>query len=372
MKILELTNFSAGICGVWARVREEAERLSKKHEVVVFSSNFVKGNGDVRAKPEDRIGKVEIKRFKARKLGGESYMKWDFESVKSAVLEFKPDVIIAHSYRHKHTDFALDIGEKIGAKVFLVTHAPFVENDKTRSLLARIYLRFYYKKVVLKNIKKFNKVIAITKWEIPILEKLGVDKRKIEYIPNGIPELFFSQKKEKEENKILFLGRVAPVKNIETAIKAMRLVEDKKIKLEIVGPAEKDYLKKLTKLVKKHRLESRIVFSEGIFEIKEKIRKIDSCKIFVLPSKSEAMPQSLIEAMAREKIVIASDNKGAKELVENGKTGHLFRIGNSKELAGKINKVLSAKESEKIGDNAKKFVSQFSWDKIIKKIEGLI
>ena len=43
MKILELTNFSAGICGVWARVREEAVRLAKKHEVRVFSSNFVKG-----------------------------------------------------------------------------------------------------------------------------------------------------------------------------------------------------------------------------------------------------------------------------------------------------------------------------------------
>jgi len=38
MKILELCNFSAGICGVWARVREEATRLAERvNEVRVFS-----------------------------------------------------------------------------------------------------------------------------------------------------------------------------------------------------------------------------------------------------------------------------------------------------------------------------------------------
>src|SRR3989344_2822154 len=106
MKILELTNFSAGICGVWARVRDESLRLSKKHEVKVFSSNFVKGNGNVRAISDEKIGKVEIKRFDARKLGGESYMKWDFQNVRKEILKFKPEIIIAHSYRHKHTDLA--------------------------------------------------------------------------------------------------------------------------------------------------------------------------------------------------------------------------------------------------------------------------
>ncbi len=78
MKILELTNYSAGICGVWNRVKEEAARLSKKnHEVVVFSSNFTKGSDEI-AKSKDKIGGVLIRRFPARKLGGESFMKWDF------------------------------------------------------------------------------------------------------------------------------------------------------------------------------------------------------------------------------------------------------------------------------------------------------
>ena len=40
-----------------------------------------------------------------------------------------------------------------------------------------------------------DKIIAITRWEIPILIKLGVKKEKIAYIPNGIPDEFFKQKK---------------------------------------------------------------------------------------------------------------------------------------------------------------------------------
>ena len=44
MRILEVCPYSAGICGVWSRVSEEASRLSKLgNEVKVFSSNKTKG-----------------------------------------------------------------------------------------------------------------------------------------------------------------------------------------------------------------------------------------------------------------------------------------------------------------------------------------
>jgi len=104
--------------------------------------------------------------------------------------------------------------------------------------------------------------------------------------------------------------------------------------------------------------------------MKKKIEKIDSAKIFVLPSKTEAMPQSLIEAMAREKIVIASNNRGARELVSEGKNGYLFQIGNQKELAEKIDGALESK-NKNIQKQARKSVEKFSWDKVIKELEGL-
>jgi len=368
MKILELCIYSAGIDGVFARVKQESLLLSKAgHEVKIFSSNRTKGS-DKMAPAIDKINGIEIQRFPAKKLGGESFMSWNFES---AAFKFNPDVIIAHSYRHSHTIKALKIAKEIGCRVFLVTHAPFARQE--RSFLGKIAVWYYDNFIGKKTINQFDKIIAITKWEIPFLLALGAKKEKIKYIPNGIADEFFKIKRAKEQNKILFLGRIAPIKSIETIIQSLPYIKDN-IVLEIVGPAEQEYLKYLKNLIRQLKLENRILFYPAIYKTKEKIKKIDSAKIFILPSKSEGMPQSLIEVMAREKLVIASNNLASKDLIVNEKNGFLFEIGNYKSLVQTINKILAADKKEliKIRKSAKSSVAQFSWKNIIKKIEKLI
>jgi glycosyltransferase involved in cell wall biosynthesis len=364
MKILELTNYSAGICGVWARVKSEALELSKRgHNVRVFSSNLTKGSNKI-ANSEDSLGDIKIKRFPARQLGGESFMFWDFEK---QAINFKPDIIITHSYRHPHTTRALQIAKKINAKVFLVAHAPF-GRASTHSLIENITIKLYDLLIGRRTLNKFNKIITITQWENTYLHKLGVKREKITYIPNTIPDEFFKQKKSKEQNKILFLGRIAPIKDLETLILAFKNIRNKKIILEIVGPVEEKYLEKIKKLVRESNIEERVIFSDAIYKIKEKIRKIDSCKIFVLPSKSEGMPQSLIEAMARQKVVVSSDNQGAKEIIRDQKNGFLFKIGNARELTKKLDFALSKKQP-KVKIQARKSVENYKIKNLIKKLE---
>lgn len=369
MKILELTNYSAGVCGVWARVKEEAVRLARHgHEVRVYSSNLTKGSDEI-ANQHDKLERVKILRFSAKKLGGESFMKWDFER---EAISYAPDVIIAHSYRHIHTTKALDVARKIKCKVFLVTHAPFSEDDSERSFLATRFVRFYDKFIGPKIINKFDKIITITKWELPFLFRIGAERKRIVYIPNGIPEEFFSEKQGKEDmEKILFLGRIHPVKDIETLLKAMSKIKNKDAKLEIVGPAEKEYKKELEGIIKELGLKKRIEFKPAVYDLREKIKKIDSARIFVLPSKREGMPQSLIEAMARERIVIASDTLGSSELIDDKQNGFLFEIENADELAKEIDGALRLK-GNMAGIKARKSVEQFSWDKIIGKIENIL
>jgi len=371
LKILELTNFSAGICGVWQRVKEESARLREKgYDVRVFSSNATKGNADIACESEI-LNNVKINRFPFKKLGGESFMNWNFEQ---EALDFSPDIIICHSYRHLHTTKALKIAEKLekqgkNCKVFLVTHAPF-ERAESRSLLQKISVDFYDFFVGRKTLNKFDKIIAITKWEIPYLKKLGVQDSKIVYIPNGIPEQFFILKKQaKETNQILFLGRISPIKNIEVLIRAMPLIKNKSLKLVLAGPAEEDYKKKLREIIKELKLSDRIIFHKPVYEIQEKIKLIDSSKIFVLPSKSEGMPQSLIEAMARGKIVVGNDIPAIRDLIKDGKNGYIFK--NIKEgLAEKINTAFR-RDNSQIENNARDSVREFNWDRVINRIEGL-
>ena len=197
MRILELTNFSAGGCGVWSRVREEALLIAKRgHEVRVFSSNGVKGENSL-APSNEKLGNVEITRFPYKKLGGESFMYWDFEK---EALKFKPDLIMAHSYRHLHTTKALKITKKLNCKIFLVTHAPFQRSD-SRSILQSMVVIFYDLFIGQRVLNKFTKVLPITKWEIPHLLSLGLREEKIMYLPNGIRKEFFSKTKIKEKRR---------------------------------------------------------------------------------------------------------------------------------------------------------------------------
>ena len=215
-------------------------------------------------------------------------MHWDFEK---KAIEYSPDIIIAHSYRHSHTLKALKVkkildrkGKK--CKVFLVTHAPFIEKNITRSLTQNLVVKFYDFFLGPKTINKFDKIITIAKWENPYLARLGVKKEKIVYIPNGIPDDFFLGKR-KQGKGILFLGRISPVKNLEVLIKAMGSI---KIHLDIVGPSEKEYNKKLSQLINLMKIKN-ISFKKPVYGLKEKISLIDNYEILVLPSKSEAMPQ---------------------------------------------------------------------------------
>lgn len=373
MKILELCQFSAGVCGVFSRVFEESKRLKEKgYEIKIFSSNHVKSTNEIAPTTETKSG-ISIQRFPAKHLGGEGFLYWKCEK---EALEYNPDVIIAHNYRQPYTTAALKIAKKIkqsgkSCKVFLVTHAPFVEGNITRSWAATRVVKFYDRFVGPRILNKFDKILVISHWEIPFLQKMHVDEKKIEYIPNGIPEEFFTQKKSVEEHKILFLGRLSPKKKIETLVQAIPFIEDKKITVEIVGPMEEEYGQKIKKLVAELKLEERIIFSQPIFEISEKIKKLDSAKMYILPSRVEGMPQSLIEAMAREKIVIGSDSMAIRDIIIDGKTGFLFEFDNPQSLAKTIDKALALK-TKSIQYDAKKSVEQFSWSEVIEKINSAI
>ena len=83
------------------------------------------------------------------------------------------------------------------------------------------------------------------------------------------------------------------------------------------------------------------------------------------------MPQSLIEAMAREKIVIASNNKASLDLIEDKKNGYIFPVGDYKKLAQLIDYSLSSRKTA-VKNKALASVKKFSWKNIIEKIENLI
>lgn len=372
MKILEITNYTAGGCGVGMRVLKESQLLSARgHKVAIFSSNIVKGSEDL-CSLEEKQSNVNIKRFPAMKLGGESYMHWNF--TKEAI-KYNPSVIIAHAYRHLHNLQALKVAKKLNCKIFLVTHAPFAR-ETSRTWIQNKIVGLYDNLIGKNSLKRFDKIITITKWEEKYLEKLGIKKNKIIYLPNGVKDEFFKPIKiiSKPITQIAYWGRISKIKQLESVSGAIALSINEDWTFKIRGPADKDYLKELNLLIKEKRLKDKEFIESLPYNSSEQIKGLDNSQIFILPSLSEGMPQTLVEAMARGRIVIGSDNEGNKELISDGKNGFIFKNGDERDLANILYRIkrLNQKEIGSLQKNARKTAERFMWNNIIQKIEQLI
>jgi len=329
------------ICGVWNRVFEIAKRLAKKHEIHVFSSNEIKGTNKISSEYELYKG-IHIYRFPIKFKISENAKYFSFEK---KLIEIKPELIVTEVYRHPHSTKALKLAKKLNIPCILTTHAPFLEKG-IRPFYLEMLVKMYDLVIGRRIFKKYNKIIAITKWEIPYLKKLGA--KNIVYIPNGIPDEFFKVK-SKNGSYILYLGRIAPIKNLE-------MLNNLSYDVKLVGPKEGGYYKKL-----KFKIE------DPVYDLKKKIDIYNNCKVFILPSKREGMPQSLIEAMALKKIVIGSDIIGIKEIVIDGKNGFIFKDVN--ELKEKVDLAMK-KDLNEIRKNAFETAKKYKWSVLIKEIEN--
>lgn len=373
MKILYICKFShPSICGVWNRVYNLSKEMIKRgHRVHIFSSNVTKGTGQI-SKPYEKFEGIHIHRFPVRLNIGSGDESAFFWKLKKDIIKLRPDIIDAQVYRHPHSTFIPWTARKIGARSVLTPHSPFVERG-LRSTVMNSIIFVYDNALGRLSLKNYNEVLAIARWEIPYLLRLGCSKSKITYSPNGLArEFFISKPKIGDKNKILFLGRVAPIKNLEVLIHAIKILNDPTLKLEVVGPIEGKYGSKLFNLIAELGLKQQVVLRKPIYNLNEKIKTINSAGIFVLPSKREAMPQALIEAMSLGKIVISSDTQGGKEIVLDGKNGFLFHNGDEKDLAKKLSYCL--KDFNKMGEIRKaaiKTTSELSWKKIAERIEKI-
>jgi glycosyltransferase involved in cell wall biosynthesis len=351
MRIIEVCPYSAGSCGVYNRVMNEAKAFKEMgYEVKIFSSDATKGSED-KAKEYDEVNGIKIRRFPCKKLGGESFMKFNFLDEAMAYL---PDIIIAHNYRHLHTTQALKVAYKLNAlghkcKVILVTHAPFIEGNSTRSFISSIVVNSYDRYIGPRNLKKFDAIVRITNWEEPYLLDLGVDKNKMYYIPNTVPDEFFIQPAEPEiNNSALFLGRVAPIKNIEFILALAKITPE--INYTVVGPIEDSYMKTLSDIYPESEFPKNVAFYGPITDLQAKIKAIDYHKFFILPSIREAMPQSLLEALARGKIAICTATDGAREIITSEHNGFICEKNTIEEAATFIRRVMALESSGFIFD----------------------
>lgn len=121
-----------------------------------------------------------------------------------------------------------------------------------------------------------------------------------------------------------------PEKDLPTLIDAFAMVRPLTPDMRLVFVGSGDQLPGLERRVRDAGIEQHCHFEPATASVAEWLRRID---IFVLPSRSEALSNSLMEAMACGCCVIASDVGGNPELVRDRESGFLFPAGDAHRLA---------------------------------------
>jgi len=176
-----------------------------------------------------------------------------------------------------------------------------------------------------------NEIIAVSRGvALDLSETLKIPLNKIKVIYNPtISESLIKQSQEKIPAKyekyfkkptIVSIGRLEHVKGYDILIKAFSKVKNI-IDCSLIIIGEGSLRKELIELCKSLNIENS-VFLPGI--ISNPYPFVRRSKIFVLPSRSEGLPNALIEALGIGKTLIATDCEGAKEIISSRKIGYII------------------------------------------------
>lgn len=193
-----------------------------------------------------------------------------------------------------------------------------------------------------------------------------IDSERIHVIPNGVNPV--SSNNPIEENLILSVGRMVWRKGFVYLINAMpSVLEDfPDAKLMIIGQGT--YKQKLIEQIKILNLQNSVILHECMPQ--EELFKIYlKAHVYVQPSLYEPLGNTVLEAMASGKAIIATNVGGIPEMISHQNNGLLVAPYNSLQLASNIKLLLSdTNYAQKIGRNARATACNFfSWGCIAQK-----
>lgn len=226
-----------------------------------------------------------------------------------------------------------------------------------------------------------DKVITITSEDYRLATKkfycqverihgVGVDEKR--YFPVDDEEKQNLREKmgyEKEQKLILCIGELLPNKNQTMAIKMMKNIIKKYPTAQLLlagnGP-EKEHLEQtitecgLQKSVKMLGYVTNLQCYQHIVDVAV------SC------SKREGLPLNIVEAMLSGTPVVASENRGHRELIQDGKNGYLVSVNDTYSMSKLLIELFDNEENyKKIQLNAEIYAKNYSFANVKKELEGI-
>ena len=216
-----------------------------------------------------------------------------------------------------------------------------------------------------------TKVVANSPAAQRILEREGLAPASIAVIPNGVDLAAFQARSPAPAvRRFIVVANLRPEKNHETLLAAVAALREEypEVEVQIVGDGPRR--RELETLACHRGIAANVTFLGHREDVPALLAAADA---FVLPSRSEAFPNSAIEAMAAGLPVVASAVGGLLDLIEHGRTGLLVPPGEPDALAAAMRSVVrNPARAAALGAAARADVQQrYSFDRMVSAFEHL-
>lgn len=330
MKILHIIN-NLGSGGA-EKLIEDLLPLMNNKEGINVDLLLLTDKNNVFDKKLNKNG-IQIKIVPTKKI----YNPLNIYYIRKYIKKGQYDVVHVHLFPSFYwVSFASKLIFKNKPKFVFTEHN--THNKRRETGYLRIIEKFVY--------SSYDKIISISQQtQINLIKWLkSKNNGRFLVIENGIDLKKFKEAKpylkheinsKFDEDTILIcmVGRFFEQKDQPTLIKAMKHTPAN-VHLLLVG--EGPLKVKNEELVKQVNLEERVHFLGFRDDVPRILKTVD---IVVLSSKWEGFGLAAVEGMAAGKPVVASDVPGLREIVTG--FGLIFEVGNSEELANKINKLIN-------------------------------
>lgn len=301
------------------------ELVKQGHEVTILTTDMYKPNQRYYYQNPEIIEGIKIIRYKYIN----DNLAWNKKIyISPGMIKYLKKNI--REYDIVHLEDLISVQAIVTAKLCKKNNIPYVLTVhgsltwlKQKGILNLLYLKFG-----LNIIKNASKLIALNDIEREQYIQLGINPELIEIVPNAVdyrtyvnlPPYGSFRKKYglKDEKIILYLGRINKIKGIDLLLDAFSLMRKENKILIIIGPDE-GFLDELKNKSRNLGIERHILFIDPLFG-KEKLEAYVDANIYVLPSRYEMFPLTVIESWACGTPVIVTEKCAISSFIgESGK-----------------------------------------------------
>ena len=293
-----------------------------------------------------------------------------FFKILNLLLKNKPEVF--HINSSKMGGIGALAGRLAGIKKVVFTSHGWAFNEPGRSWIQKKMIRFAIWITVLLS----HQTICVSEKLKKDVSDLPGIKHKLGIIPVGIKSFKMLRREEAREKLIpnilsstMLVGTLSElhrVKGLDVLLTVWRkFVEGKNTKLVIAGTGEER--KNLHNMASSMGILESVFFTDYLDNARSYLSGFD---VFLLPSRSEGLPYSLLEAGLAEKPVIASNVGGIPEVIKDKQNGILVEAENKQELLEALTILYDNPVDRNIlGKTLKQTIeTKFSLDKMISDI----